>query len=190
MTMNDEARLQELANLLASWKAGPSTPVAFNDLKDPHWIEKLKKEGLPRLYEQYGQMFPIIRELCSLYVKVNREQQAAVRETIGRSRDALHALNQFSPSLAKGERITYHEWKAGYEAYKTQDFDGWLRMLITVLALKLSRVDYRDDIMAIQQLAQEARQRGVDFEPYRQELIRLADSKSAQQVGLQKTNPA
>jgi hypothetical protein len=186
--MVDDARLQELTIKLASWNAGPSTPVAFNDFKDPHWIEKLKSEGLPRLYEQYGQMFPIIQELCSLYAKAGSEKQTAVREMIGHARDALHALNQYSPSLAKGEHISYEEWKVGYEAYKAQDFDGWLRMLITALALKLTRLDYRDDIVAIQTLAQEARQHGVDFEPYRQELIRLADSKSAQQIGLRKTD--
>ena len=50
--------------------------------------------------------------------------------------------------------------------------------------LKLTRLDYRDDIMAINHLAQEARLRGIDFAPYRRELQRLSDPRSAERVGL------
>ena len=38
--------------------------------------------------------------------------------------------------------------------------------------------------MAIDHLAREARQRGIDFAPYRRELQRLADPRSAERVGL------
>ncbi len=180
----DDARLQELTNTLTNFKAGPSKPINFEDLKEPHWKEKLIAEGLPHLYQQYSAMFPVIQELCGLYASASAEQQAWARQTIGRSKDALNALNQYTPSLATSENLTYQEWKAGYETLKAQDFDRWLRLLITVLALKLTRLDYRDDILAIQHLAGEAQKRGIDFEPYRQELIRLSDGQSAVQVGL------
>lgn len=186
MAMDDNARLRELTEKLANFKAGPSKAINFNDLKDPHWKEKVIAEGLPHLYQQYGEMYPVIQELCGLYATTTADQQAWVRQRIERVKDALNALNQYSPSLATGEHISYQDWKTGYEAFKAQDFDGWLRLLITVLALHLTRLDYRDDILAIQHLAYEAKQRGVDFEPYRQELIRLSDRASAVQIGLLK----
>jgi hypothetical protein len=182
----DDARLQELTNTLANFKAGPSGAINFEDLKDPHWKEKLIAEGLPHLYQQYGEMYPVIQELCGLYASASAEQQAWVRQTIGHSKDALNALNQYTPSLATGEHLTYQEWKAGYATLKAQNFDHWLRLLITALALKLTRLDYRDDILAIQHLASDVQKRGLDFEPYRQELIRLSDSQSAAQVGLRR----
>ena len=179
--MNEKTRLDELATKLAAWKAGPSQRI---DITDPHWREKPRTDPFVRLYEQYGEMFPLIQELSALYAEADAQQQANVREIIGRSRDALNALSQFTPSLTTVEQASYQEWKAGYVLYKSEDFDGWLRTLIRVLAIKLTGTDYRDDILAIQHLAHEAKQHGLDFEPYRQELIRLSDAKSAQQVGL------
>jgi hypothetical protein len=181
--MSDKERLRDLTNVLVNFNAGPSQRV---DITDPHWKEKLLTEGMPHLYQQFGAMFPVIQELCGLYARASAEEQATVRRMVALHRDALNALNQFSPSPAKGEHLTYAEWKAGYENYKAQDFDGWLRMLIAALAIKLTKLDYRDDIMSINHLAHEAQQRGVDFEPYRQELIRLSDYQSAEMVGLRK----
>jgi hypothetical protein len=179
--MDDETRLRDLTGTLVAWRAPASRPV---DISDPQWHEKLLRDGPPHLYAQYGPIFPVIQELCTLYARATPRQRAAVRDAIAAHRDALNALNQFTPSLAVGGRCTYEEWKAGYDAYKAQDFDGWLRMLIAALALKLTRLDYRDDIMAINHLAQEARLRDIDFAPYRRELQRLSDPRSAERVGL------
>jgi hypothetical protein len=179
--MDDEARLRDLTNTLVDWRAPASTPV---DITDPQWREKLLRDGPPHLYAQYGPIFPIIQELCGLYARATPRQRALVREAIAPHRDALNALNQFFPSLATVEPCTYSEWKAGYESYKAQDFDGWLRTLIAALALKLTRLDYRNDIMAIDHLAREARLRSIDFAPYRRELQRLSDPRSAERVGL------
>ena len=182
--MPDTARLEDLLLCLTTFKAPPSKPIAFEQLKDPNWKAKLLAEGLPHLYEQYGEMFPVIQELCGLYAKASAETQANVREMIAGHRDAMNALNQYTPSTAAGAHPTYQEWKAGYEAFKAEDFDGWLLLLIIVLALKLARLDYRDDILALNHLKHQATQRGIDFEPYRQELIRLSDPQSADRVGL------
>jgi hypothetical protein len=181
MQMSDETRLNELAATLADWKAAPGRRI---DLTDPHWREKPRTDPFVYLYTQYGEMFPLIQELSGLYAGADAEQQAEVRAIIGRSRDALNALNQFTPSLTTVEHASYAEWKAGYTTYKSEDFEGWLHTLIRVLAIKLTRLDYRDDILAIQHLEREAKQHSLDFEPYRQELIRLSDPESAQKVGL------
>jgi len=184
--MDDNSRLRELTETLVNFQAGPSKPIKFEELKDPRWREKLMAEAPLHLYQQFGVVFPVIQELCCLYAAASPDEQAWVRQRIEHEHDALHALEQYFPSLATGEHISHQDWKAGNAALKAQDFDGWLRLLITVLALHLARIDYRDDILAIQHLAHEAKERGVDFEPYRQELIRLSDSASATQVGLVK----
>src|SRR5579871_4762735 len=113
-SMDDNARLRELTETLVNFKAGPSKPINFEDFKKPHFKEKLIAEGLPHLYQQFGAMFPVIQELCGLYAAANAEQQAWVRQRIERAKDALNALNQYTPSLATGDHISYQDWKAGY----------------------------------------------------------------------------
>lgn len=166
--MDHPSRLQTLTDTLANWHTPPRTPL---DTRNPQWAAIMKAE-YRSLYETFHEMFPVVQELCELYPLAAPDEQAAVRGAIARNRDALNAVAQWMP--VNRPYTSEADWRLAYTTFKEVDYEGWLRLRIVGIALQYNQIDYRDDILTINHYTDEAKKRGIDFEPYRRDLLRLA----------------
>jgi hypothetical protein len=168
--MSDAAEFDRLLEQLERWKATPS-----EELDRPLGLQELKTL-LPRagqqerfgraVADQYGEVFPLLGTLCTLYLQAGPDTRARARAVVRRNSDLMLALDHWRPETGSGRTA---------EEYRLADPERWLRLYLARISLADGGPDWRDQILDVEYVRTQLAREGIDGRAIFEELAAISD---------------